>query len=286
MERRWRAADGISLYARDYSADAGDARLPVICIHGLTRNSRDFEEVAPMIAAQGRRVLAVDVRGRGRSQRSPDPMQYRPPVYARDMLAMMDDLGIARAHFLGTSMGGLITMMVAMFRSRAVAGAILNDIGPEIAKEGLARIAGYAGDVPVIRDWDDAAAYLKRVSAAAFPDLSDTEWRSLAERGFVVDEAEAIVADYDAAIAAPIKAKPPKPRSLLAWLLFLNLARRRPVLLLRGALSDILSAETAAKMQRRAPRMRFTEVPGVGHAPLLNEVAAVDAIAEFLAAHE
>ena len=141
---RWhRSPDGLRLYARDYAGAAGEARLPVIAIHGLTRNSADFDAIAPLIAQSGRRVLAVDIRGRGRSDRAPDPMTYQPAVYARDVLALMRQCGIERAVFLGTSMGGLITMALAAVRSKAIDAAIINDVGPEVAKEGLARIAAY-----------------------------------------------------------------------------------------------------------------------------------------------
>lgn len=283
-ERHWSAPDGVPLFARDYPAAAGAARLPVICIHGLTRNSRDFEDLAPLLAATGRRVLAVDVRGRGRSGRCVNPMRYQLPVYARDMLAMLDALGISRAHFIGTSMGGLITMMLAARRRGAIASAILNDVGPEIDPAGIARIAGYAGQPVTIETWDDAVAHFKRTSAVAFPDLSEADWRTLTERACVVNGQGQPVFDYDPAIAVPIMAKPLPRRSLLAWLLFLRLARSRPTLLIRGELSDLLSQTIAAKMRRAAPHMAYAEVAGVGHAPLLSEDAAKHAIFEFLEA--
>jgi len=141
VERRWKSSDGLDLFARDYAPGPGVARPPVIAIHGLTRNSADFEALAPLLAQSGRRVLAVDVRGRGLSDRAPDPMTYRPDVYAADVLALMDQAAIDRAVFVGTSMGGLITMTLTALRPKAVVAAILNDIGPEAAPEGLARIA-------------------------------------------------------------------------------------------------------------------------------------------------
>lgn len=281
-ELRWSAPDGVSLFARDYAAAGGTARLPVICIHGLTRNSRDFEELAPLLAATGRRVLAVDVRGRGRSGRGTDPMRYQLPVYARDMLTLLDALGIARAHFIGTSMGGLITMMMAARRGRAIASAILNDVGPEIDPAGIARIAGYAGQPVTLDTWDDAIAYLKRTSAVAFPNLTADGWRMLAERGCSTDGQGRPIFDYDPSIAVPFRAKPVPSRSWLAWLLFLKLARSRPTLLIRGGLSDLLSQPIAAKMRRAAPGMAYAEVQGVGHAPLLSEDEAKQAILAFL----
>jgi len=281
-ELHWSAPDGVPLFARDYATTGGVARLPVICIHGLTRNSRDFEELAPLLAATGRRVLAVDVRGRGRSGWSDDPTRYQLPVYTRDMLALLDALGIARAHFIGTSMGGLISMMLAARRGRAVASAILNDVGPEIDPAGIARIAGYAGQPVSLDTWDDAVAYFRRTSVVAFPGLSEDGWRTLAERGCTADGQGRPAFAYDPSIAVPIRTKPLPRRSLLAWLLFLKLARSRPTLLIRGELSDLLSRPTAEKMRRAAPGMAYAEVQGVGHAPLLSEDEAKQAILEFL----
>src|SRR5260221_148412 len=126
VDLTWRGTGGLALYARDYAGSGGPARCPVVCIHGLTRNSADFEEVAPWVAAQGRRVIAVDIRGRGRSERDPDPKRYNPAVYAADVLALLDAAGISRAVFIGTSMGGIITMDVPMKRLKAIAAAVLN----------------------------------------------------------------------------------------------------------------------------------------------------------------
>ncbi len=149
-ETTFTSKDGLRLFARDYAPASGPARLPIICIHGLTRNSADFDEAAPWLASLGRRVLAVDVRGRGNSAYSPDPKKYNPLVYADDVIKMAYDLGIARAVFIGTSMGGLITMTLALRRSSLVAAAVLNDVGPVISMRGITRIANYAGKGEVI----------------------------------------------------------------------------------------------------------------------------------------
>lgn len=279
-ERRWTSPDGLALFARDYAGGDGDARLPVLCLHGLTRNSKDFEEVAPRIAASGRRVIVPDVRGRGLSGRDLTPANYQPKVYARDILGLMDLLGIARSVFVGTSMGGLIMMAIAAMRSRAIAAAILNDVGPAVAPEGVTRILAYAGKGAEIRNWDDAVDYLRRTSGIAYPDFGEDDWRALAGRTFR-DGRNGPEFDYDPAIATPLR-KPGKGVELLAWLLFRRLARRRPTMLLRGGLSDILSADIAARMRKVAPNTQEVVVPGVGHAPLLTEPAAVDAIEQFL----
>ena len=281
-ERRWTSPDGLSLFARDYAAASGQAKLPVIAIHGLTRNSADFDAIAPLIAQSGRRVLAVDVRGRGRSDRAPDPMTYQPVNYAHDILALMEQAGIARAVFLGTSMGGLITMALAALRSKVIAAAILNDVGPEVAKEGLARIAAYSGKQADTPGWAEAAAYMKSLNAVAFPHYTDADWDAFARRTFRIGTEGTPVLDYDPDIAVPIKAAGPKALVPNLWPMFNRLTKARPVLLVRGETSDLLSREIVAKMQKRAPRMDVVEVPGVGHAPMLDEPEAKAAIFPFL----
>lgn len=280
--RHWRSSDGLMLFARDYAGTNGDTRLPVICLHGLTRNSLDFEDVAPWITGQGRRVLALDVRGRGRSARDPQPMNYVAPVYARDVLEMMDRLGIGRAVFLGTSMGGLITMMVAARRSKAVAAAILNDIGPSLDPAGIARIKSYAGKPMEIADWAGAQARIAHIMGPAFPHYGPADWSRLARRSFREGVDGRPVPDYDPAIVKPIQAGITGAQSLLAWLLFRRLARRRPVLLVHGGISDLITPPIVARMRRHAPGMDYVQVPDVGHAPELTEPAARNAIGAFL----
>lgn len=284
------STDGLALYARDYAAavPAGapaslPARLPVICLHGLTRNSADFDELAPLIAALGRRVLVPDVRGRGNSARDPHPDNYNPAVYAGDVAKLMHDLGIARAVFVGTSMGGLITMTLAVRNLDLIAGAVLNDVGPVLSTRGLARIAGYAGRCNTLSSWDDAAGYIKDINACAFPGNSDEEWGKWAQRAFAPDESGKLALRYDPSIALPMQTGKLKPTSLAARLAFKRLAHKRPVLLVRGALSDLVEPEQAAWMRRAAPTLQYTEVPNVGHAPMLTEPEALDAIRQFLA---
>ncbi|WP_332678856.1 alpha/beta fold hydrolase [Brevundimonas sp.] len=281
-DRRWTSADGLSLYARDYAAGPGPAKLPVVAIHGLTRNSADFDAIAPLIAQSGRRVLAVDIRGRGRSDRAPDPMTYQPATYAQDVLALLKQGGVERAVFLGTSMGGLITMAVAAIRSKVIAGAILNDIGPEVAKEGLMRIAAYSGQPVDTPGWPEAAAYVKLHNAVAFPHYTDAQWDAFARRVFRIGAEGAPVLDYDPDIAVPIRAAGAKALVPNLWPMFTRLTRGRPVLLVRGETSDLLTADIAAKMRKRAPKMDYVEAPGVGHAPMLDEPEVKAAIFPFL----
>lgn len=280
---RWRSFDGLDLFARDYPAPAGSvSRLPVVCLHGLTRSGRDFEELAPLLAADGRRVIVPDIRGRGRSERSKDPRRYHPAVYARDIAAMLDHLEMPQAIFIGTSMGGLIMMALAVRRSRAIAAAVLNDVGPRIDPRGIARILSYAGRSGPVANWTEAAAFARATNAVAFPDYDAAQWDAFARRLFREDQGRLVPA-YDPAIAAGL-AKPPSALTrAAAWLAFRRLARRRPTLLIRGALSDLVTDEIAARMRRVAPAMVETVVPGVGHAPMLTEPVAVKAIDDFLA---
>ena len=280
-DRRW-TSDELSLYARDYAGAEGAARLPVIAIHGLTRNSADFGTVAPLIADTGRRVLALDVRGRGRSDRAADPMTYQPPVYAKDVLALLDQAGVGRAVFLGTSMGGLITMALTAMAPDRVAAAILNDIGPEVAPEGLARIASYTGQTVEIRSWDDAADYARRTNGAALPHYGPDDWLAFARRVFREGPDGVPVLDYDPDITVPMRAAGKDALVPDLWPAFRNLAEGRKLLLVRGATSDLLSSDIAGRMHEAAPEMKFVEVPGVGHAPMLDEPAARDAILDFL----
>lgn len=275
--RRWSSADGLTLHARDYAAAEGAARLPVICLHGLTRNARDFDVLAPWIAARQRRVLALDVRGRGLSDRDPAGA-YWLPTYADDVRLLAVSLGISRALFVGTSMGGLITMELAAVVPDLVAGAIINDVGPVLAVEGLARIGGYVGNAPAFAGWDEVAAYLRDQNGKALPHYEAADWQRMARRMFR-ESGGVVVADYDPAIAAafgtgPLPADP--------WDRWHNLARDRPLLLLRGGLSDLLAAGDATRMVAEHPGSVLREVPDVGHAPMLDEREALVAIGEYL----
>jgi pimeloyl-ACP methyl ester carboxylesterase len=280
VERTWTSPDGLILNARDYAPGPGPARLPVVCLHGLTRNARDFEALAPWIADHGRRVLAADMRGRGRSAWDPRPIRYVPLTYARDVLALLEQSGISRAVFIGTSMGGLITMTLAQLRSPVVAAAVLNDVGPELAPAGMARLAGYVGKAAEPASWAEASAYAQATNGHAFPGLGDADWLAFARRLFREQDGR-IRLDYDPDIVVPFgKVRPARPAAM--WALFRHLARKRPTLLVRGETSDILAPETTARMRGYAPKMAYAEVPGIGHAPMLTEPAAKGALEAFL----
>ena len=282
VDRWWKSKDGLKLHARDYAGAAGDARLPVVAIHGLTRNARDFEDVAPYIAATGRRVLALDVRGRGESAYDPTPMNYHPATYAHDVVALFDQMGVSRAIFLGTSMGGIITMALSAILPPAIAGAILNDVGPEVSPVGLARIASYVGKAAPVHSWEDAAAAVKLNNEVALPHYTAADWLAFARRTFRAGEDGVPKLDYDMDITAPLRAVGNAALAPALWPMFKKLARKRPILTIRGATSDILDPKTVKKMQRAAPHMGYVEIPNIGHAPMLDEPAAKSAILDFL----
>lgn len=280
-DRMLRVGENLRIHVRDYPAAAPETGAPVICLHGLTRNVADFELVAPRIAALGRRVIAMSMRGRGRSDRDPDPANYTPPVYVQDVLQALDMLGAQRAVFLGTSMGGIITMLLAAGAPDRVAAAILNDIGPVLDPRGLARIAGYVGRGQPVADWEAAADAIAAINGPAFPNERDNRefWRTFARRTFRAHEGK-VETDYDPMIALAFADPPAAPADLSP--VFQALAPK-PVLVVRGAISDLLSEEGVAGMRALKPDLHVALVPNVGHAPTLEEPEAWDAILDFLA---
>lgn len=281
----WTAGDGLPLHARDHAPAGEVTGAPVICIHGLTRNARDFEDLAPRIAARGRRVLAVDVRGRGLSAWDPQPLNYHPGTYAGDIVALLEATGIERAVFVGTSMGGLITMVLASFRPEAIAAVVLNDVGPELSPVGLARIGGYVGAASRFSAWSDAVAYARSINEAAFPAYDEADWDRFARRLFDQDDGDFVLA-YDPDISAPFKAQQsidgPPAAAPDMYPLFRALTKDRPTLLVRGGISDLIDPPIVERMCAAAPDMAVAEVPGVGHAPMLTEPRAWIAIADLL----
>jgi pimeloyl-ACP methyl ester carboxylesterase len=277
-ERLVTAKDGLSLYVRDYAPITPSHGLPVLCLHGLTRNSRDFELVAPRIASLGRRVLAPDMRGRGASARDANPDHYAPAVYVGDVVTMLDALGIKQVAIVGTSMGGIIAMLMAAMAPGRIAATVLNDVGPVLEESGLKRIASYVGKAMEFATWDEAIAAVRASQATAFPKADDAFWARFARRVCRQTAGGKIAYDYDPQIARPFaNTAAPDMTPLFEAL------SKAPVLTVRGALSDLLSDEGIALMRIVAPDMPAAIVPDVGHAPTLEEPAAWDAIVDFLA---
>jgi pimeloyl-ACP methyl ester carboxylesterase len=279
------AADGLRLYARDYGPDTGGA-LPVVCLPGLTRSSEDFHDLAQALEAESsrpRRVLAVDYRGRGRSDRDPDWRNYDVRIELNDTLQVLTAAGIERAVLVGTSRGGLITMALSAARPTVLAGAVLNDVGPVIEAEGLARIRGYVGKLPIPRNMSEAVQVLKRLSGHQFPGLTDAQWEKQA-RGTWREESGRLVLNYDPnlmKILEYLDLEAPLPD---LWPLFDGLVGV-PVLAIRGGRSDLLSAATLQRMQERHPRLTAVTVADQGHAPAL-EGDLIDPIRRLIAEAE
>lgn len=275
----YQSGDGLRLYAKSYGPS--DADIAVLCMHGLTRNHKDFE---PMIEAVGGpyRYIAVDVRGRGKSARDPNPENYTPVTYAQDMGALLDHLSIAKAVLIGTSMGGLMSVLMAQMMPDRILGVALNDVGPEIDPKGLKRISGYVGKVASVSSWDEAVERLKVGQSAMFPNFSQQDWVDIARRTYIENEDGTLAPDYDRAIEKNFKSTRISFKTRFAmWRLFSKL-KPVPLLVLRGEISDLLSEKTVKRMLRRHKAASSVTVPGVGHAPILNEPVAVDAIKQFL----
>jgi pimeloyl-ACP methyl ester carboxylesterase len=275
-DRCFTVGDGLRLHYRDYPGSAD--KPPILCLPGLTRNSRDWAEFAERYSPRFR-VIALEFRGRGGSDYDPVPQRYNPLTYARDVLELLDQLGIDQAIFAGTSLGGLVTMTVAAMAPQRICATIMNDVGPDIDASGVERILTYVGKDRRFAGWDQAAEAIAANYGASFERYTHDDWVKMAKRNCREDNGE-ICFDYDMAIAEPFKTTGPTPHVDL-WPFFAALAQK-PLLVIRGAKSDLLTAETAARMQKAAPDMKLALVPGVGHAPELNEPEAVAAIDEFL----
>ncbi|MDZ7670507.1 MAG: alpha/beta hydrolase [Gammaproteobacteria bacterium] len=279
FEDRWvTTGDGLKLYARDYPNDS--APFTVLCLHGLTRNSADFEDLAQVLARHYR-VVVMDQRGRGRSDNDPTPANYHLGTYVADTLTLLDALKVDDAALIGTSMGGLMSMVLGSTAPQRFRGMVLNDIGPVVEAAGLERIRGYVGRGGSAAGWDEAVEQIRANNAAAFPNLSDQEWLAFARRLYRERSPGELEPAYDPAIAEPMNADTTAAVPGDLWELFDTLADM-PMLVLRGELSDILSAETVAEMARRKPGLQYLEIPQRGHAPLLSEAPAVRGIEDFL----
>lgn len=277
-EGEWTSADGLTLRYRDYPG-RGD-RPAILCIPGLTRNCRDFEPVADAFAGEWR-VICADLRGRGQSDYAKDTTSYMPATYVADIAALLEQAGLDRVVAIGTSLGGLVILMLAAQAPERIAAAVLNDVGPEVEEAGLARVREYVGQGRSFPTWMHAARALREQAGGAHPDYAITDWLRLAKRLMCVGSSGRISFDYDMKIAEPFQqAEGSAPGDL--WPAFRALTGR-PVVAIRGELSDILSAGTLARMARELPGIETVTVPRTGHAPTLEEPEARDAIARLLA---
>jgi pimeloyl-ACP methyl ester carboxylesterase len=277
------APDGLRLHVREYGSRSGP-HLPVVCLPGLARSGDDFEALATALANDPRlprRVLAVDYRGRGQSAYDRNPANYNFQVEIADVRAVLTALDCTRAVFVGTSRGGILTMLMAPLRPSLIAACVLNDIGPVIEPKGLMRIKGYVGKLPQPRSYEEAAEILRRLFSAQFPKLTADDWLASAHRTFKEKKGQ-LVPDYDVALARTLEGvdfeKPLPP----LWAQFDSLAHI-PVMAIRGANSDLLSESTVEAMAARRATLETMVVPDQGHAPLLAEPDVIARIADFVA---
>lgn len=277
-DRYWWSQDNLRLHYRDYAGR--DDRPPILCIPGLTRNVRDFEPVAERLAPDWR-VICVELRGRGESAYAKDPMTYVPLVYLQDLTALLDELALAKFVGIGTSLGGIMLMLLATTRGSQMAGALLNDIGPEIAEAGLERIRSNVGTSGPQPTWVHAARAVAEMQGQIYPKWRLQDWLRFAKRLYRLNSKGRMVLDYDQRIAEPFRVSGDEAGVNL-WPAFDALSGM-PLALVRGAISDLLSAETAAAMKARVPSMDVAVVPRVGHAPTLEEPEAMAAIDRLLA---
>lgn len=279
------APDGLRLHVRSYGPRTAPG-LPVVCLPGLSRSTMDFDVLASALAARGggRRVLALDYRGRGRSDHDRDPANYSLPVELGDLIAVLTALEAAPAVFVGTSRGGLLTMLLAAVRPTTIAGAILNDIGPVIEPLGLMRIKGYVGKMPAFKSWQEGAETLRRLFGAQFTRLTADDWLAWSHRNFE-ERGGRLVPRYDLRLGDTLKDVDVEKPLPAMWPQFDALAHA-PVMALRGANSDLLSPATLAAMAARRPDLVQVEVPDEGHAPLLDDPPTIARIADFVAGCE
>ena len=278
-EYRFDSHDGLRLFSRLYRGPTPQAPA-VLCLHGLMRNGRDFGQLAARLSRRSR-VIVPDVRGRGFSARDPDCRNYQIPVYLRDLQALLAGLGVTRVAVVGTSMGGLMGIVLAVTAPGLIARLVLNDVGPEIDPVGLERLRGYAGRSAPVGSWAEAVAQLRGIYGAAWPGLSEQRWQELVHLSYRANADGVPEIDADPLIGEPLRNNPAAARDL--WPLWGALADV-PVLALRGAHSDILSAATLERMRRTKPGLKVLTVPDRGHPPLLDEPGCAEAIEEFLGA--
>lgn len=279
-DRFWSSRDGLKLHYRDYPG-SDPARPPIVCLHGLTRNARDFEELAKRLSPAWR-VLCPEMRGRGDSEYAREAATYNPLQYVEDLLALLEEARIERFVAVGTSLGGLMTMLLALQAPERIAAAVINDVGPRLEPAGLERIKSYVGQGRSFPTWVHAARALEEVQGVSHPGRDLPFWIEAAKRVMTLSSNGRIVFDYDMKIAEPFATLDPTAEQVDMWPALQALAGR-PVVIVRGAISDLLSEETLAGMLGRLPEAEALTVSGVGHAPGLTEPEVSAAIDRLLA---
>lgn len=275
----FRSTDGLQLYARDYRHQ--NPRATVLCIPGLTRNAADFTQLCEHLAADFR-VLAVDLRGRGQSDYDSNPNNYHPGTYVQDIITLLEAEALSSVILIGTSLGGLVSMLLTALHPQRVAAVVLNDIGPEVNTIGLEAVKQYISNPPPVNTWADAVASTRQSLGREYPDFSDQEWIDYTQNLFRENEQGQPVLDYDSHIADVIQQSDDNAVPANLWQAFETM-KAVPQLLIRGQRSYILSPQCVEKMQQINPSMHFVEVPRCGHVPLLTEAVSLAAIDGLLA---
>lgn len=271
--------DGLQLYARDYPAT--DPAATLICLPGLTRNSADFVPLCEQLARRYR-ILAPDFRGRGRSAYDPNPDNYHPGTYSNDVLSLLESLQLQSVILIGTSLGGLVSMILAAMHPQAIKAAIINDIGPEANPVGIARILAYVSNPAAVADWTEASRRTQQYLARDYPDFSDDDWAAFSKNIYRQNAQGQPVLDFDPNIAQLLNKSADNAVPPDLWPLF-NSLQQLPMLVLRGELSEILTPQCLTKMQQQHPGLATAIIPNRGHAPLLTEPESLSAIEKFLA---
>ena len=276
----YQVPDELTLYARDYPGPDDRAGC-VLLMHGLTRNSRDFDVLADRLSVHFR-VLVPEQRGRGRSEWDSQPDRYGIPTYVNDMFELLEAVGEDHVAAVGTSMGGLMAMVMNAMRPGVFTHVVLNDIGPELSKEGLDRISGYVGQGGIISTWEEAVAYNRAINAVAFPSLSDQQWGDFTRQLFGERNGEPFL-DYDPAISQAVRSDEGSALPPDLWSVYAQL-ESQPLMLIRGAISDLLDTDIKDRMIQSVPDLLYLEVADVGHAPMLIDDAVTEALESFLLA--
>ncbi len=291
-EHHFSSQDGLSLYYREY----GSGGKVIICLPGLTRNSKDFHDLASRLALDYR-VLCLDFRGRGQSEHDPKWRHYHPGTYARDTWKLLDELAIEKFIVIGTSLGGLVAMIMSAQQGARIKAIVMNDIGPEVNPVGITRILKNAGVQAEINNWQDAADRCKFMGGHAVPNMPDEFWQKFARKSYRLNNNGIPVLDLDPNVGLAVR-KGVKPANILAKLRKLGILKRiggafidpwdsfktvsMPCLVLRGELSDVLSEDIVKRMLAVKPDLKWAVIPNRGHAPLLDEPETVTAIDSFL----
>lgn len=293
-EHQYHSHDGLALHYREY----GNGEQVIICLPGLTRNCRDYEGLASHLSRRWR-VITPDLRGRGKSQPDPNWKQYLPPTYARDMWTLLDHLGIDQVSIVGTSLGGLMAMIMADQQPQRLRAVVMNDVGPHVPPEAIARLLQYVGRTPPQPDWESAVAMTRKNYGLAYPDADNAFWEQQVRNAWSQRDDGSVAPDHDPKIGDALR-HASKAAGRVRFLQKIGIRRLRginfdpwdnfkamsmPTLLLRGELSDILLPETVAQMQAMKPDLEVVTIPGRGHTPTLDEPESRAAIDRFLAEH-